>query len=242
MKRDENSNMDHLKKELKSMPEPNYEKHFNRDTQEQIHRNLMDVSEKERYKKRYKNILQPVFLSMAGIAALLLFISFVIPVEKSPLNGAYHDDQIQEQLEAFFHESMNEAGRTSESYSIFHTQLNVWEHNDGLILFTERGPEELEVHMVYFLKEDGSWKWFGETGTTWKSKENWRVAEKVPYVYSGALSDDSVAEVLVDGKKATMIHFNAHHRFWYVKVDKQFATVTYKMKNGEEVSVDRIEE
>jgi hypothetical protein len=236
-----NNEIEQLIKEIKSMPEPDYERHYNHETQEKIYQNIMSYSKKKSTRKKYRKIIQPFILSSVGLAALLLFISIIIPVDNLLLKNGMKEQVNQEELEDFFHKSMSEIGRSEESYSIFYTQINIWNEQDGLVFFTERAPEELEVHMAYFLKEEGSWNWKDESGTTWKSDSNWEVSDIVPFIYTGALSDEPVSEVLVDGKKATIIHFNGELRYWYIKVDNQFAKVQYKLVNGDIVDVERVD-
>jgi hypothetical protein len=233
--------IDRLEEEIKSMPEPDYEKHFNHEIQEKIHQNLMNNTMVQKKRMIYRNV-QPVILGMAGIAALLLFITIVIPINNSPFNSGISDSAFKDELEAFFESSMKEMGRAPESYSIFHQEFNVWEKQDALVFFTEKRTKDLEVHMVYFQKERDSWKWVGEIGTTWNSKINWTMGEKVPYLYSGPLNDESVSEVIVAGKQAKIIEYTDQLRFWYIRVDKQFATVSYRFKNGDEAVVERIEQ
>jgi hypothetical protein len=46
----------------------------------------------------------------------------------------------------------------------------------------------------------------------------------------------------VAGKQAKIIEYTDQLRFWYIRVDKQFATVSYRFKNGDEAVVERIEQ
>lgn len=88
MKKTKDREIDHLVKEIQSLPEPDYEQHFNRETQERIHRNLMNLTITPEKRKTFKNVLQPLILGLAGIAALLLFIAIVIPIDNPSLNNA----------------------------------------------------------------------------------------------------------------------------------------------------------
>lgn len=80
--------MDQLVEEIKSMPEPDYEQHFNQDIQERMHRNLMNLTVTQKKRKTFRNIIQPLILGFAGIAALFLFITVLIPIDKSSFLNA----------------------------------------------------------------------------------------------------------------------------------------------------------
>jgi hypothetical protein len=91
MKKNKDRKMDRLVEEIKSMPEPDYEQHFNQETQERIHRNLLNSTITQKKRKKFRYVLQPLILGVAGIATLLLFISVVIPFNTPILNNALNN-------------------------------------------------------------------------------------------------------------------------------------------------------
>ncbi|OIU71698.1 hypothetical protein [Rossellomorea aquimaris] len=84
----DNSQVYQLASEITEMPKPDYDRHFNQSVQEKIHKNLMDAAIKHEMKTSLRNKMQPLFLSLAGIAALVMIISFVIPFDQFTTNNA----------------------------------------------------------------------------------------------------------------------------------------------------------
>jgi hypothetical protein len=91
----DNPQVDQLVSEIKAMPKPDYDQHFNRSVQEKIHKNLMDVSNKHEKRKSIRNKLQPLLLSLAGIAVLVMIMSFVAPFEQFTTNNAGKTESFQ---------------------------------------------------------------------------------------------------------------------------------------------------
>ncbi|MCA1054171.1 hypothetical protein LCM10_04165 [Rossellomorea aquimaris] len=94
-KENTNPQMDRLVAEIKALPEPDYEKHFDRFTQERIHQHLMDMTRKQKKRKTLTNKLQPIFLSIAGILVLMVIISNVLPLDHLTRNNADNHETYQ---------------------------------------------------------------------------------------------------------------------------------------------------
>jgi hypothetical protein len=94
-KENKNPQIDQLVNEIKALPKPDYEQHFNQSVQEKIHKNLMNVNRKLEKKKSIRNKLQPFFLSFAGIAVLAMLIVFVGPLDRFITNNAGNTEAFQ---------------------------------------------------------------------------------------------------------------------------------------------------
>ncbi|MRG88324.1 DUF4871 domain-containing protein [Salinibacillus xinjiangensis] len=73
----ENEQYKEIIDELDSLPEPNYEKEFDSQTQSRIHENLMKASERIKSKQKRGAFMNRVSAGLFGVAALLIF-SFVV--------------------------------------------------------------------------------------------------------------------------------------------------------------------
>ncbi|XXM72384.1 hypothetical protein ACQ0QQ_00330 [Lysinibacillus sphaericus] len=84
----DNPQINQLASEINEMPKPDFNRHFNQSVQEKIHENLMDAARKHEMKTSLRNKMQPLFLSLSGIAVLVMIISFVIPFNQMITNNA----------------------------------------------------------------------------------------------------------------------------------------------------------
>ena len=100
-----------------------------------------------------------------------------------------------------------------------------------------------EDNKAYFEKEENKWKWKGGNGHSWEHQYiNWTNTQRQPYIYSGAISDDAVAGVLVKQSKATIIDIEGNKQFWYAIGDNLDEVVKYIYQDGTEEVIESVGE
>lgn len=68
-----------LEQKIRSLPEPDYDKKFTKETQDIIHKNLIQFASSYDKKKKRSVILKKITLGLASIAAFVLFAILIIP-------------------------------------------------------------------------------------------------------------------------------------------------------------------
>jgi hypothetical protein len=239
--------LDNLLEEIRSLPEPDYSEHFNIEKQEEVHQNLIQFARNHESKKKSSQIVQRVSMGIAGMTVVMLGLFLALSMNGGNnyfsimLSQSAHNTDLD--LESFFRDSLEEVGREPDSYSIIHKKMNINSKGDALIIFTEKIENELEVHLAYFSKEhfpftEHNWMWRTSRGATWSDDVNWKMVEDIPYLYFGAISNNSIADVFVGDQKATIITVEGDKRFWYAKIDQKDVPVKYRMDNGDERVVE----
>jgi hypothetical protein len=71
-----------LEKEIRSLPELDYNKKFTKDTQNAIHENLLQFARSYEKKKRRSSIMKKISVGLASVAALVLFAILFIPINE----------------------------------------------------------------------------------------------------------------------------------------------------------------
>ncbi|WP_419888174.1 hypothetical protein ACN6MT_22725 [Neobacillus niacini] len=69
-----------LEKNIRSLPEPDYDRKFTKETQDRIHENLILYSSSYEKKKKRTAIMKKISLGLASIAAFVLFAILTIPL------------------------------------------------------------------------------------------------------------------------------------------------------------------
>jgi hypothetical protein len=75
-----NERFDDLEEKIRSLPEPDYDKKFTKETQDIIHENLIQFASSYDKKKKRMIIMKKISLGLAGIAAFVLFAILMIPI------------------------------------------------------------------------------------------------------------------------------------------------------------------
>jgi hypothetical protein len=81
-----NERFDDLEKKIRSLPEPDYDKKFTKETQDIIHENLIQFASSYDKNKKRMVILKKISLGLAGIAAFVLFAILTLPIVGLDLN------------------------------------------------------------------------------------------------------------------------------------------------------------
>jgi hypothetical protein len=68
-----------LEKTIRSLPKPDYEKNFTKDTQDIIHQNLLQFASSYDKKKKRASIIKKISVGVISVAAFLLFAIITIP-------------------------------------------------------------------------------------------------------------------------------------------------------------------
>lgn len=145
-------------------------------------------------------------------------------------------------FEESFHKQMENQMELRESdinYTLIHHKINVVQEDDAIAVFIEHREEEDVVFIAYFKKEGSEWKWKQTTGNTWNGPINWTSMNNTPYIYAGAISDDSIFEVFVNKTKAYIIDVNENKQFWYAIDDKADGVVKYVFNDGTEEVIEK---
>ncbi|WP_409250704.1 hypothetical protein V1502_11055 [Bacillus sp. SCS-153A] len=152
----------------------------------------------------------------------------------------------EQTFEEFFHKEMEEneaqyAEEVNYSYSLEHTERDAVRPGDAIAVFRENNPRGEQVFIAYFLKVDGEWKWRRTRGAEWDTPVKWSAMHKVPYIYSGAISDPDISEIFVGRERAKIIEVEGDKRFWYVNSPVKEADVRYVRDDGTEEIVEEID-
>ncbi|MCC3359295.1 hypothetical protein [Bacillus sp. REN16] len=200
--------------ELQSLPDPDFEKDFDINKQNKIHDNLMKFSRSYELKKRRRDVLNRITAVVASLAALLLFCVIFIPMGGDSYNTSGSEI---ETFKSFFHQKMKEMHKQEKNYSylLIHTELNAVHKDDAIAVFKENNFNGEQIFIAYFEKQDNQWEWKQTRGAEWNSRVNWSSMNQMPYIYSGALSDNSVKEVFAGEVQAKVLTIEGDKRFWY---------------------------
>jgi hypothetical protein len=123
----------------------------------------------------------------------------------------------EETFEEFFPRTLNEMhkGEENYSYSIVLKEFNVVHENDAIAIFIDNKNKEETILITYYEKENGNWYWRRTTGTRWDSPIRWSSMNQVPYIYLGAINDNSITEVYAGKIPATIVEVEGDKRIWY---------------------------
>ncbi|MGD6969012.1 hypothetical protein ACQCVP_21565 [Rossellomorea vietnamensis] len=150
-------------------------------------------------------------------------------------------------FEDFFHKKMEENTQEYDeevqySYSLIHQEENVVHSNDALAVFTENNLQGEQIFIAYFEREGGHWNWKQTRGAEWDTPVKWSAMHEEPYIYSGAISDNSIKEVYAGQMQAKIIQIEEDKRFWYVISREKDVEVKMVMADGTEKIVEEIDE
>lgn len=147
----------------------------------------------------------------------------------------------EKDIDRFFEKKMSEMhkGASDYEYSKIYKEINVISENDAVIIFTENDKGEEKIFIAYLKKENSRWNWMHTRGTTVDSPIKYNYMNNEPYIYSGAISDNSISKVYVGDKEAKIIDIDDEKRFWYSINDSTSAQVKIIKNNGEEEILDQ---
>ncbi|WP_421385315.1 hypothetical protein ACOJQI_11285 [Bacillus salacetis] len=153
----------------------------------------------------------------------------------------------EQTFEEFFQEKMKENEKeysedVDYSYSLVHQDQNIVTEDDAIAIFTENNLQGKQIFIAYIKKENGHWAWQRTRGAEWDAPQKWSAMDKVPYIYSGAMRDNSITEVYAGREKATIVDVEGDKRFWYVVSPAKEVKVRYVRKDGTEEIVDQLDE
>lgn len=138
-------------------------------------------------------------------------------------------------FEDYFHKKMEEINKEYDeegnySYSLVYQEQNVVHQNDAIAIFTENNLNGEQIFIAYFEQENGQWSWKQTRGADWDTPEIWSSMKNIPYIYSGAISDNSIKEVYVGQEQAKIIDVVGGKRFWYAISSEKDAEVKMESK------------
>ncbi|MGN7402029.1 hypothetical protein ACTHO0_19435 [Cytobacillus praedii] len=153
----------------------------------------------------------------------------------------------QQTFEEFFHKEMkeNEKEYTKDvnySYSLVHQEQNIVQEEDAIAIFKENNHQGKQIFIAYFKKENGKWYWEQTRGAEWDTPHKWSAMHEIPYIYSGAISDNSINEIYAGREKAKIIDVEGNKRFWFAISPSKEVQVKLVRKNGTEEIVESIDE
>lgn len=146
-------------------------------------------------------------------------------------------------FEDFFHQEIKEMhiGEEDYSYSLIHTELNVVHESDAVAVFKEQNNRGDQIFVAYFEKKEKQWEWKQTRGAEWNTPVKWSSMKQVPYIYSGPISDNSIAEVYAGNVPANIININGDKRFWYAISPIKDVKVTTIKEDGTEEIIEEID-
>jgi hypothetical protein len=78
----DNERFGDLEKKIRSIPEPDYDKTFPKDTQDSIHENLLQFANSYNKKKKRGSIMKKISVGLASVAAIVIFALLTFPINK----------------------------------------------------------------------------------------------------------------------------------------------------------------
>jgi hypothetical protein len=151
----------------------------------------------------------------------------------------------QQTFEIFFDAKMEKmhSGEDGYSYKLVQKEFNVVHQDDALAVFKENNARGEQIFIAYFEKEDNQWLWRQTRGAEWDSpvKVNWSSMNQAPFIYSGAISDNSIAEVYAGDEPAKIIDVEEGKRFWYAISPTEDVKVMMVKKDGTKEIVEEID-
>lgn len=88
-----------IEKKIRSLPEPDYDKKFTKETQDIIHDNLIQFARSYGKKKRRAGIMKKISVGLASVAALVLFSIFTIDIYEDKLSNSDSNESGQQSEE-----------------------------------------------------------------------------------------------------------------------------------------------
>lgn len=88
-----------LERKIKSLPEPDYDKKFTKETQDMIHKNLLQFARSNGKKKKRRAIMKKLTAGLASVAAILLFAILMIPFNEERPSSPDSNEQGQQSNE-----------------------------------------------------------------------------------------------------------------------------------------------
>ena len=85
-------------------------------------------------------------------------------------------------------------GEENFSYSLVDKQFDLVHEDDAIAVFTEHKNQEEKIFIAYFEKVNNQWEWKHTRGAKWNSPVKWSSMNSEPYIYSGAINDNTIAE------------------------------------------------
>lgn len=77
-----------IEKKIRSLPEPDYDKKFTKETQDIIHDNLLQFARSYGKKQRRAGVMKKISVGLASVAALVLFSIFTIDIYEDRLSNS----------------------------------------------------------------------------------------------------------------------------------------------------------
>ncbi|ANF98902.1 hypothetical protein AR543_18645 [Paenibacillus bovis] len=129
-------------------------------------------------------------------------------------------------------------GEKNYSYHLVHKEFNVVHKEDALVIFEETHEYGEQIFIAYFEKENHDWKWRQTRGARWDSPIKWSSMNQVPFIYSGTISDPSIAQIYVGDEQAAIIEVEEGKRFWYAISPVRDAKVNVLKEDGNPRSIE----
>lgn len=151
----------------------------------------------------------------------------------------------EQSFEDFFHKRIKEMhiGDKNYSYSLVHTELNAVHEGDGIVVFKEHNNhQEEQIYIAYFEKEGNQWEWKHTRGAQWNTPIKWSSMNQAPFIYSGAISNNSITAVYAGDEPAKIIDVEDDKRFWYAISAVKDVKVKVVQEDGSEEVIEEISE
>jgi hypothetical protein len=89
-----------IERKIRSLPKPDYDKKFTKETQDIIHQNLLQFARSYGKKKRRAGIMKKISVGLATVAALVLFSIFTLEIYEDRLSSSNSNEQGQQSEES----------------------------------------------------------------------------------------------------------------------------------------------
>lgn len=126
------------------------------------------------------------------------------------------------------------------SYSLVYKQFDLVHEHDAIAVFTEHKNQEEKIFIAYFEKENNQWEWKHTRGAKWNSPVKWSSMNSEPYIYFGAINDNTIAEVYAGNERATIIDVENEKRFWFAVSSIKDVKVKIVKADGTEEYIEEI--
>jgi len=148
----------------------------------------------------------------------------------------------EQTFESFFYEKLKDMhiGKVEYSIQLVQKEFNVVHEDDAIAIFRENSYGEDKIFIAYLELVDNQWKWIQTRGSNWGSPVKWSSMNQPPYIYSGAISNNSISEVYAGDEPSKIINIEDDKRFWYAISPTNDVEVTILKKDGSKETMEEI--
>lgn len=175
---------------------------------------------------------------MISIKRLILAYGVSLAILAGCSNPQTFEDYFKAQMEDLENEYDE---KVDYSYSLIYQEQNVVHNNDAIAIYTENNLQGEQIFIAYFERTKNNWERKQTRGAEWNTPVRWSSMQNEPYIYSGALIDESIREVYAGHEKAKIIELGDGKRFWFAISSRKEVEVKTIKEDGSQEIIDELD-